>query len=200
MRRVVILALLALAIPVAAWADGIDITNHFGNVTISSAGIVSTNSQMKSFGGIVSPNPHALGYVNFGTGSFSGASLKGNGTFSAAGSWFNIVGNGSYGSPKGVIFSGAFVGPVDWTMTSAPGSHRLTFELTGSIRGQLYNGHEATGTTTQYFYSYNNQFGKGIGHIINGNTHLSVSPEPGTLGLLGTGLVGIAGIFRRRKV
>jgi hypothetical protein len=26
------------------------------------------------------------------------------------------------------------------------------------------------------------------------------TPEPGTLGLLGTGLLGLAGIFRRKKV
>jgi PEP-CTERM motif len=199
MRRVVVLALIALALPIAAWADGIDITNHFGNISVSTSGIVSTYSQMNAFNGIVAPSPHALGYVYFGTGAFSGASLKGNGTFSATGSWFDIMGNGNYGSPKGMIFSGAFVGPISWTLTSAPGSHRLTFTLTGTIKGMLYNGHEASGTTTQYFYSSNYQFGKGIGHLIGGTTHLNASPEPGTLGLLGTGLVGIAGIFRRRK-
>lgn len=199
MRRVVVLALLALALPIAAWADTIDITNRYGSVSLSSAGI-SANSQMGSYNNILVSKGHALGYVNFGTGAFSGSSLKGNGTFSSAGSWFDITGRGQSGEPKGTIFSGAFVGPIDWTLTSPPGNGgKLTFTLTGDVRGMLYNGHEASGTTTQYFYSTNYQLSKGLLHLSSGNTHLSASPEPGTLGLLGTGLVGIAGVFRRRK-
>jgi hypothetical protein len=202
MKRLVctlmLLALLGFVLPVAARADAIDITNHFGNISVSTSGIVSTMSQIKAYNGIVAPSPHALGYVSFGTGAFTGASLKGNGTFSSVGSWFDITGNGNYGAPKGMIFSGAFVGPISWTLTSAPGSNRLTFTLTGNIKGMLYNGHEATGSTTQYFYSSNYQFGKGIGHLIGGTTHLNPSPESGTLGLLGTGLVAVAGAVRRK--
>ena len=93
MRRVVVLALLALALPIAAWADTIDITNRYGSVSLSSAGI-SANSQMGSYNNILVSKGHALGYVNFGTGAFSGSSLKGNGTFSSAGSWFDITGRG----------------------------------------------------------------------------------------------------------
>ena len=187
MRRVVILALLALALPIAAWADTIDVTNKFGTISVSMAGIVSTHSEMRSYNGTVAKPSGSLGYVSFGTGAFSGTSLASNGTFSAT------------GKGGGTIFSGAFVGPIDWTLTSAPGSHHLTFTLTGDIRGMLYNGHMATGTTTQYFTTTKFQLGKGIAHITGGNTTLASTPEPGTLGLLGTGLVGIAGIFRRRK-
>jgi hypothetical protein len=39
-------------------------------------------------------------------------------------------------------------------------------------------------------------FFDGSAGLSSGNTNLSV-PEPGTLGLLGTGLVGIAGLMRR---
>ena len=46
MRRVFLLALLALALPIATSAD-IIITNQYGSVSVSTAGITSTGSQLK---------------------------------------------------------------------------------------------------------------------------------------------------------
>jgi hypothetical protein len=37
MRRVLVLALLALALPAATWASGIDLVNHHGSISISKA-------------------------------------------------------------------------------------------------------------------------------------------------------------------
>jgi hypothetical protein len=121
MRRVVVLALLALALPIAAWADGIDLTNQYGSISISNAGISSTQSQLTSFNGIVAPAGHSLGSVSFSTGALTSGSLRWGGTFSATGSTFVVIGKGKYGEPKGTIFSGSFVGPITWTLTSAPG-------------------------------------------------------------------------------
>lgn len=197
MRRVVILALLAMVVPMAAWADTITVDNQWGNLSLSLSGLKSTNSELMDFNEIAAAKGRSLGHLNFGTGAFSGASLKSDGTFSATGSWFDIWGNGTYGMHKGEIFQGSFVGPISWTVTST-GKANLTFALTGDIAGTLYTGQKVTGTTTQYLYSTNGQLKLGIGHIKMGSTTLSTSPEPGTLGLLGTGLVGIAGLFRKK--
>jgi hypothetical protein len=198
MRRVLVLALLALALPIAAWADGIDLTNQFGSISITNSGIVSTGSQLETFNGITAPKGHSLGSVSFSTGALISGSIAGGGTFSSTGSTFVVIGKGNYGQPKGTIFSGSFVGPITWTLVSQVGQ-KLTFTLTGDIQGTLYDGRTVSGTTTQTFYTVPGQLAKGIGHISLGNTQLSV-PEPGTLGLLGTGLLGIAGMFRRKLI
>jgi len=198
MRRVLVLALLALALPMAAWADGIDLVNKFGSISISAAGITSTGSQLKQFNGVVAAPGHSLGSVSFSTGALISGSILTGGTFSDVGSSFVVIGKGPQVPHKGTIFSGAFVGPVSWTLVSQSGQS-LTYTLSGTIQGTLWNGRFVTGTTTQTIVSTNGQIALGIGHIRVGNTGI-LTPEPGTLGLLGTGLVAIAGMLRRKFV
>jgi len=206
MKRVVctaLLALLAVVLPVMARADTIDMTNQFGTVTILASGITSFASELKSFNGTQAGPGHALGRVNFSTGAFistgPGSTILTGGQFSSTGSSFVV--NGKWGplkSDHGTIFSGAFTAPIDWTLIASSRQFH-EYELTGQISGQLYNGHMATGTTTQVIYTYWNQEAQDHkGEIHLGGTILNSTPEPGTLGLLGSGLLAMAGVIRRR--
>jgi PEP-CTERM motif len=202
MRRVVgtvLLALLVVVLPVVARADTIDLTNQFGSVTITNAGISSVQSQLKSFNGTQAKPGGSLGRVNFWTGALSSGSVWTGGTFSSAGSGFVVTGKwGPAKADKGTIFSGAFVGAINWTLV-AGGKFFHEYLLTGKITGQLWNGHMATGTVTEDIYTYWNQEKidhKGSIHL--GTTVLNSTPEPGTLGLLGSGLLAMAGALRRK--
>lgn len=207
MRRVaVILGLLALLLPAAAWADGVDLTNQWGTVTITAAGgIVSQGSELMSWGAIKAAHGYDLGSVSFSTGSLATGSIWGGGTWNGGGT-FIVRGVGAWtknlpGTPQGPItlFNGSFVGPVIWTVQSiGTGGFNYIFTLSGAIRGMYYDGRTVNGTTTQYIYAYTNQWLQDRkGGISLGKSNLAV-PEPGTLGLLGTGLIFVAGSLRRK--
>jgi hypothetical protein len=103
MKAALILIVLALALPLTAFADGITITNRFGSIAISNAGITSTQSQLTSFNGIAAASGHSLGSVSFSTGALISGSISAGGTFSSVGSTFVVTGNAK-GVPKGAIF------------------------------------------------------------------------------------------------
>ncbi len=207
MKRVaVIVGLCALLLSAAAWADDITLTNKFGTVNVTAAGIVTKGMELKSYGLVTAAPGESLGSVSFSTGALTSGSILGGGTFAGgAASSFVVTGAGKWlkaltGTSAGVtLFDGSFVGPVNWQLLSiGPNGFKYSFELSGTIRGQYWDGRTVDGTTKQYITLYKNQWSSDHeGNIGLGTNHLLV-PEPSTLGLLGTGLIGIAGTMRRK--
>lgn len=188
MRRVLLLALLALALPMMAWADSsIDISNAGGTITGNSSGLSLTGSVLFKYGSAVGAN---LGSVSFTTGAFTSGDAQMGGTLAPGGS-FTIVGNGTNGVPNGVIFSGTFTS-AEWDLTTlANGTHVYT------LKGAIADASGRVGGTAQLSVNVGKGFFTGTAGLSSGDTNLTV-PEPGTLGLIGTGLVGIAGVMRRK--
>jgi len=195
MKAALILIVLALALPLTAFADGINLTNRFGTIEISNAGITSTQSELMNFNGIAAAKGHSLGSVTFSTGALTSGSISAGGTFSSVGSKFVVTGHAK-GVPSGAIFTGAFTGPIAWTLVSKHGAG-LTFTLSGTISGMLYTGRTVSGTITETIFSSTQQLNNGIAHVRGGTTRLA-TPEPATLSMLGTGLAAIAGLFKRK--
>jgi len=203
MKRMVLMALLAMALPLAAFAGSagsVDFTNSAGVLSGTSAGLSLSGSELIAVNGL-----NGLGFVTGGLGSVSfstgalmaGGDLQAGGTFASGGS-FTITGNGTDGIPNATIFQGAFTGPVTWTLASlANGTHNYT--LTGVVSGTWYNGATVYGATTQLTINTGKGFFNGSTNISSGDTNITtVVPEPGTLGLLGTGLLGLAGALHRK--
>jgi hypothetical protein len=189
MKRVVLMALLALALPLAASAGSISIVNVGGTLTGSASGMSLSSSTLIQVGGIVGTN---LGTLSFSTGALTSGSLANGGTFAAGGN-FTITGNGSNGVTNGIIFNGTFTGPVTWTLITLPdGTHNYT--LSGALSGSGGAG----AATIQFTINTGKAFFHKGAKISSGDTDVSMTPELSTLGLFGTGLVGIAGLIRKR--
>jgi hypothetical protein len=122
--------------------------------------------------------------------------------------------NGSYGNPQGQLQS---------TMVFAPGSYLLSFDLIGDQRGSTASVTVTLGNYNQTFTLASGDLSSGI--VLNapvtvtspsqllfvsdvpGNVGLlldnvvvstSTTPEPGTLALLGSGMLAGLGVLRRK--
>ena len=172
MRRVVLLGLLALALPTVALANSITDYANGGSTLLGTASVSgsATAGSTLSFGsqltGINNTTFGNLGWVSVSTGTLSSCA---SGLCFTGGS-ITVTATGG-----ATLFHGTF---SSGTVSVANGFTFINAVVTG-----------VAGTT---------QIGVNISRsgTISGDT--IVTPEPSTLGLLGTGLVGLAGIVRRK--
>jgi hypothetical protein len=210
MKRVVLLAVLMLALPIMAFANSnLVFTNHGGNITYNGTNLAggATLDTFTNSGGTVGCSTCNIGHLSYSTGALTSHNLTATtDTWAfAGGGAFKITSNGTALLPSGTVFTGTFNGPVTFVGTFNPagdfGAGAWSYTLTGNVSGMFtnaYGGQSASGGTVQLTFDVH-------GHVpfttsVRGNTGTTslATPEPGTLGLLGTGLLGIAGLVRRK--
>jgi hypothetical protein len=196
LKKAVLLSILALALPIAALASSqIDFNAQGGTLSGSNAGLSLTGATLigvTNYFGLSTVGTN-LGSVSFTTGALLTGTLAGGGTFSSTGSTFMIVGNGVNGVPLGTIFSGSFVDDI--TLTES-GTSLHNYGLFGVVSGTLSTGGTATGPVVLNFATGKGWMGEPV--TIGSIDTSVVVPEPGTLTLFGTGLIGLGGMLRRK--
>lgn len=187
------------------------IDNTDGTGTSNGSGVGSTFSLSGSELTQVGWKSGNLGKLTFTTGAMTSGNYSSVANYSSTGSSFVL--KGSYNNiSNGIIFNGQFSGNIalQFQGCTGPGNTGLcSYDLTATITGTWYpnsgaSGTSVTGATVQLFLQTNGLYKGGSQQIsdLGGVTFVNaplVTAEPASLALMGTGLLGV-GFLARRKL